>query len=358
MGSWNATCGLTNLPIIAGDEVVACFIAIPQIGSSDKQTVSYYAGEIRPITPCFTGTYDDYGRVENIKLNSMTLAIANQFGFTNETFDELIALVNGEESERIEYPNKMQDYYSSVYDGLKTKQDNGELDVKQHPPDKVEKYGDMKKLLEDHPDLVGLWMCRKDYLDQMMNTKLKWEEFSKVKSYKLSESMEKDRKHLFEFIRTTEEKSISMTAFSMTEKLEASEKRSHNQFFMFMYVCSMAYDFGDEIKNVMMEQAFEELKTKKESVFANELFDGLAYLASIYAVMFATRNTWKITSHAGSQAENFEMHLASAKAISSIAKARIAERKEQDKEDREEEKKWRAEEKAKKKKAKKGKKGK
>ena len=56
MGSWNFTCGISNLPIFYGEEVYA-FLVDERRGRHGPD----------PVTLPILGTYDDYGRAENFK---------------------------------------------------------------------------------------------------------------------------------------------------------------------------------------------------------------------------------------------------------------------------------------------------
>lgn len=62
MGSWNHTCALTNLPIFSGEKVYVMFL---QESMSEIES-ECYPNKYWCLTPyMFTGTYDDYGSVED-----------------------------------------------------------------------------------------------------------------------------------------------------------------------------------------------------------------------------------------------------------------------------------------------------
>ena len=72
MGSWNETCGITNLPIRSGDRMVAVPLAVwifydsiplPRATSVDCNPTGCYAPFYLPIK----GEYDDYGGLEKIE---------------------------------------------------------------------------------------------------------------------------------------------------------------------------------------------------------------------------------------------------------------------------------------------------
>lgn len=78
MGSWNGTCGLTGLPITAGDEVIAFLIGVVphtfggrtrserDYAANDSSGFCYPTDYAFPISLPFFGKYDDYGSVEDI----------------------------------------------------------------------------------------------------------------------------------------------------------------------------------------------------------------------------------------------------------------------------------------------------
>lgn len=66
MGCWNGTCGITQLPILAGDDVVLFFIGQPKIDESAAGGFCYSTGLWAPMSLPFYGKYNDYGMVEGI----------------------------------------------------------------------------------------------------------------------------------------------------------------------------------------------------------------------------------------------------------------------------------------------------
>lgn len=69
MGSWNETCGITQLPIRSGDTVILTFIV--NVGSRNLNHAGFcyindaWSPKYLPIS----GTYDDYGGVEHVEEN-------------------------------------------------------------------------------------------------------------------------------------------------------------------------------------------------------------------------------------------------------------------------------------------------
>jgi hypothetical protein len=69
MGCWNGTCMVSNLPIMAGDKVVAFLISQPPFFDVGAPTREHGPSIFwRPISPPIRAEYNDYGYIENIEL--------------------------------------------------------------------------------------------------------------------------------------------------------------------------------------------------------------------------------------------------------------------------------------------------
>lgn len=78
MGCWNATCGLSGLPILSRDKVVFLILESQDCnlpGSDGCEATDYY----KPITLPFRGEYNDYGCVQNAVSDWNTETFANWF---------------------------------------------------------------------------------------------------------------------------------------------------------------------------------------------------------------------------------------------------------------------------------------
>jgi hypothetical protein len=68
MGCWNHTCAVTNLPIFWEEEVEVILLRSDSFSSgSDDRSYCYPYSRWSPIPLTFSGTYNDYGAVENCK---------------------------------------------------------------------------------------------------------------------------------------------------------------------------------------------------------------------------------------------------------------------------------------------------
>ena len=150
MGCWNATCGVTNLPIRAGDKVMAVLVRIPFHNKlTDMSGACYTSDQAWPVTAGFEGEYNDYGGIENLVDSPVLQEIEKRFGV--EDAEEFINDVV--ERDEFYYPGAywdMVDYHKMVakHEGREyvepVKGENGE-----------------------GCDGLGLWMCHKSVWDDL-----------------------------------------------------------------------------------------------------------------------------------------------------------------------------------------------
>lgn len=80
MGCWNGTCGISNLPIMAGDRIVL-FVCKRNKNMSNVTTVYYSDDMSKPIYLPIRGEYNDYGSIENIdnsNVNKILVDVINK----------------------------------------------------------------------------------------------------------------------------------------------------------------------------------------------------------------------------------------------------------------------------------------
>lgn len=99
MGSWNGTCGITQLPILRGDKVVVFPIMKNEYAYDKGGGVVRSDNYFVPITVPFEGKYDDYGKVEditddnNLSFNHLSYILGGKIENmknSNENIDELV----------------------------------------------------------------------------------------------------------------------------------------------------------------------------------------------------------------------------------------------------------------------------
>ena len=73
MGCWNETCGITQMPICAGDKVRMFFIVKNNYSDDSYDVAHSYTTDLwKPFGLPIKGTYDEYGRIENIEEDAMS----------------------------------------------------------------------------------------------------------------------------------------------------------------------------------------------------------------------------------------------------------------------------------------------
>lgn len=73
MGCWNGTCGLSNLPIKNGEEIVLFIVKEKNLLNCNGGGYCYPTDLFEPISLPIVGEYDDYGAIENIKNEDLIL---------------------------------------------------------------------------------------------------------------------------------------------------------------------------------------------------------------------------------------------------------------------------------------------
>jgi hypothetical protein len=86
MGCWNGTCGISNLPINAGDEVVAFLIGFYSYNDNPSKSGYCYINDIAtPLTLPIYGRYDDYGGIEDVEDTYVLEVMRRQFNLPDGT---------------------------------------------------------------------------------------------------------------------------------------------------------------------------------------------------------------------------------------------------------------------------------
>lgn len=222
MGCWNETCGISQMPICGGDQVRMFLIVSNSFDSSDDNH-SYTTDLWRPFGLPLKGTYDEYGRIENIEedalsdvllqsLKEMVIELPNRMGdiFKREklTWETAIDFLT-DEGLRITDPHRVAHF---------TKELNILLaEVKELVPDLPENgwSSDRSKLAKKQKDLVKkdrgvvrmYHMMVHEDIYQALTTKYKApaSRFSSWTDGNLREELEKDAKeYIIEFRKDLE----------------------------------------------------------------------------------------------------------------------------------------------------------
>lgn len=73
MGCWNGTCGISNLPIKQGEEIVLFIVKEKNLFTCNGGGYCYPTDLFEPISLPIIGEYNDYGSIENIKNEELIL---------------------------------------------------------------------------------------------------------------------------------------------------------------------------------------------------------------------------------------------------------------------------------------------
>ena len=108
MGSWNGTCGLTNMPIMCGEKIA--LIPIIKCGELTRGGGYCYSNDLyKPLTTALIGEYNDYGSIKNVE-NSHFVA-----DFFNTNYKEAIEEVAEREGEK--YPDNIEEIIDFIERG-------------------------------------------------------------------------------------------------------------------------------------------------------------------------------------------------------------------------------------------------
>lgn len=288
MGCWNETCSLSNLPILLGEKVK--FVILLNMGAVGKSY--YYNDSYIPLCLPISGEYNEYGSIENIKIDSHTLAVLqNQKFYTIDKHEEEIS------DEKIEKFNKTLKHYgcSTVsYVDM-----NSILNFKDYEFTTIEefvddvsqdsiffKYNDKYYLLQLtmyhenlYDTLVDTFSKRIPY-KQINNLRVLWE--NKIKRYN------DDKKEYYELKKIPED--------DLTEK--QLSKMIHYEFEEPVFRTSQyGYNFVKEYEKVLLD--------KENTEYISLLVD---YILFTYSLSFG-RNGYYVVSGLGSQMEERKVQM-------------------------------------------------
>lgn len=117
MGSWNGTCGISQLPIMPGDDV-AIFLIKENMSSQINHFGCVHADDYYfPISPALIGKYDDCGRVQDVKADKRIIDVI--YG-KQDNYENIADIVNTQSSRNriyfmlvhLEIYNKMVETFS------------------------------------------------------------------------------------------------------------------------------------------------------------------------------------------------------------------------------------------------------
>lgn len=291
MGCWNGTCMISNLPILAGEEVKLVFIytKFKNKNSLCKSAYCYPNGIFNQGAFALDAEYDDYGTVENIKEDI-------NFELINIYFQQKYKRIKVEEKELETYT--IYNIIEGIERGSLEVFSEGDVEGKKLAQKAVEVYSkegySSDKIKKEWEDLANLdvspqWrssdynfvLIRKDIWDGICKS-FKGEFFKDPK----------DRLNKEDYTQTINEwVQKRFDRYTKNKKKITENPLDTGQNFMFMmpiYIYALSQFANKEI------QYFQNLFTES---------------TIIESFLSCTRRGWMIVSGAGSQGEDWENYL-------------------------------------------------
>lgn len=349
MGSWNATCALSHLPIEPGESVVQLILAKSPYDTGVD--LGYYTSDFwYPRTLPLFGTYGDYGKVDLGKSESSFVKqiIAgfkvDGIGFELNTWDELEEAfhdckvkIDKNHLSRIAHHSRMKFYLDRFEEMVKVH--GKELEEGTDP--EVERRNTMRRELEAFPEepKVELDPCvsvmiRQDIWDSLCDMELKvWYGTHTLKQYledsaslirdvdNIQKSEVKDPKlasfqHAVYTLRNNFYGSLNESSDPRNMILTALTQRS-------MGSITPPFQFGAE------DMVFSLLKKSKSEKTSQKVLNRFAQLLFISRVLGHTRQAWYPTTGQGSQdsswSATFEYHMRCAMVVNNLRKPQLQE---------------------------------
>ena len=312
MGCWNGTCGLTHLPIIAGEPIRAVLIAgIPyrHDGTSEEQWGSgfcYNTDIWHPRTIAIKGVYNDYGGVEDLELSEVHRKI----------------IYAGFEKDLVEHTPEEDTYYDRVtVEALKTL-DPLELFNGWIERDRIEVYDlDRKDMTGEYKDWpakelkdirrqpVGLWMCHEWAFQAAIHAAKSWR----------GDTLATLQRSVSSHLRRLE------TAAGITRMLEFCDDltllgpKEDGSVNLAEWFKDPPFCRGLEFYQNQMSVQLNSGEPESEINVSNLLWDCTEFFALQLAMMQA-RIAWMPQSGKGSQDDSIHVHDALAKAVRAYAR--------------------------------------
>lgn len=349
MGCWNETCGLTQMPICGGDPVRLFLIvenAHPR-GSRDV-CISYGTELWRPFGLPLKGTYDEYGRIENIEkdcmsdfllesLREMVVEVPNRMGdvFKREELDWETAIdFLTDEGLRVTDPfdvanitKKLDKILAEVKALVPNLPDNGWSSERSKMAD------DQKKVVDDDPRVVTMYhmMVHEDVYQAIMNYKVPAERFSSWTNGDIKEVMRDGAK---KYIAQVREEQAELAKMSEEEKLRAgfrmrlsrSDMSFDNRFTSITNHLDGSYGSGSYMKkylNFVEKRIAEGASDDDPQIQA--LTDQFIGFAAFSQTMTLARKLWMPQTGKGGQDREYVLHKYLGQVISDFSDKKIKE---------------------------------
>lgn len=267
MGCWNATCMISNLPILSGEEVKLIILHNPYNKKNLLAKSSGYCNIYDLLKPAFfsiDGEYDEYGTIENIKEDFNFLSI---FNYLKNVYPSIF----------IEEYNKVEEKKDWTMDDLISGIERGHLkDIN-----------------------YSFVLIRKDIWDFIIKNHK--EEYS----YDGLDLNDRCHKDFFEYIQT----------FKDIENLK-NEKR-------FSEAMIKSFSLRDKINFQALNFKIIDEKILNNDEFQNSLFTSWKEMIIVESFLESIRKGWMIQAGAGSQSSKWNSYILLSSKINEICEEKI-----------------------------------
>jgi hypothetical protein len=295
MGCWNGTCFLSHLPIHAGEEIKIIFLEKTNEEAFTNNTgVCYSNTFFKPIYFPISGRYDDYGGIEDVKMDYIT----------TQGLDIFKKYIGGEKSDLIYIDSREKAEWSWENIWRSIERNIGTFYLEDEDDDV--NFGE---------NIIGI-MIRQDVWDRVVNiqleTKNDWDDERIIdildRKWKLiSESSESDSEN--EFIREWKKYDKYDKFFDIF-----TQKMLFRSFFN-LFDKSKLRD--DKLSNILDGKEVNDLELFKKYVFE---------ISAININLGMTRRIWGHGgSGAGSQSDNWKLYQKIYQAYQEISDEKIKE---------------------------------
>lgn len=287
MGCWNGTCGITQMPIVAGERVALIFLLENKYSDHGGSGFCYSNNQYSPITMPIFGEYNDYGAIDKIDKKNRDIV-----------FNHLITLI-----------------------------DNKTLIIKDDDNDVTEKPKDYEELFDilhncrlranDGNGAVGFMIIHENVYKALVDEMGDRSIYKQYWNYKTKLKMAAEQ-HLIESDKKAQE------IEQLKHTIEELEAAGENVFFLKKSLYNSEFEFAmeDNYKNTftaqfsgyrksMIKYYIVLLRKTKNKVLMETLVD----FALFYDAMEFGRKMWIPQCGAGSQSQDYGIHQTIAKCI-------------------------------------------
>ena len=347
MGCWNETCGLTQMPIEGGDPVRLFLLVQDSHPRTKEDCMMHYSTDMwRPFGLPLKGTYDEYGRIENIEedvlsdfllesLKEIIVEVPTRMGdvFKREELDWTTAIeFLTDEGLRVTDPfhhshitKRLNEILAKVKELVPNLPENG------WSTDRSKLADEQKQAVEDDPQVVTMYhmMVHEDVYQALLNYKVPAERFSSWTGGDIKEAIREGAK---KYVAQVREELAEMEKMSDEEKaryglrmrLSRSDFDFDNRFVSMTSHLSGSYGSGRYLRKYL---DFVEKRVaagaKDDDAQIQMLTEQFVGFASFNQSMTLLRKLWMPQTGKGGQDREYTMFKYLGQVISDFSEKKI-----------------------------------